>query len=161
MPTSRGKSFVLHFLYYLAAAILLYFVWSYSPSGGQIVQTQLDSLQNIQDKELDTFLDMDRFLITLATAAIGGLGAIVFNRLKKELRSWQLILAGLTFFSAGLSLYFGYVSYHKVIWMLHAHFFDLTIEGIVVPERLQFLALMLSIFFFGDFALSGLLNPEP
>ena len=45
--------------------------------------------------------------------------------------------------------------------MLHSHFFDLTIEGIVVPERLQFLALMLSIFFFGDFALSGLLNPEP
>ena len=160
MPASTGKSFVLHLLYVLAAATLIYLIWSYSPSGGQIVQTRIDKLENIQEKELETFLDMNRLLTTLATAAIGGLGAIIFNRLKKELRSSQLMLAGLAFFLAGLSLYFGYVSYHKVPWMLHYRFFDLTIDDIVVPERLQFLSLVSALFFFGDFALIGLLSPE-
>ena len=161
MPASRGKSFVVHFVYYLLVATLVYLVWSYSPSDEHIVEPRRDNLQNIQEKELETFLDMNRFLTTLAAATIGGLGAIIFNRLKQELNYRQLLLAGLTCFSAGGSLYCGYISYHKVIWMLHSQFFDLNIEGIVVPERLQFLGLVLALFFFGDFALSGLISPQP
>jgi hypothetical protein len=160
MPATRTKAIRLHLLYYLVAAAMFLLIWYYSSLDDQVVQPQLQSFSNMQEKELEAFLDMNRLLTTLATAVGAGIGAIIFNRLKNQPHLYQILLAGASFLFAGSSLYFGYISYHKVVWMLHSRFFDLSIKNIVLPEHLQFLTLVLALLAFGDFALSSLLEPH-
>ena len=123
------RASLLHTLYYIVAAAILYVGWTSSPmlrDLSKIVTTQTIQLTNIQDKELETFLDMVRLLFTLAAAVMGGTAAVVFNRFKSgTVRFSQMLRMLLTSLFAISSMYFGYFLNSRVVWMLHHQFFDL------------------------------------
>ena len=114
-------------------------------------------LNKLQEKELDTFLEMNRLLTTLATGVLGGTIAIVSTRYGSSdvplLQMWRIVASWVF---CGLSLYCGYVSYGGIVWMLHNSAFDLTLPKVVLPQLFQFWSFVVAIFFFADFVYRGL-----
>jgi hypothetical protein len=49
-------------------------------SSRSFAEAKLTSLSSFQEKQLEIFTESDSLLTTLATAAIGAIGAFVFNR---------------------------------------------------------------------------------
>jgi hypothetical protein len=97
----------------------------------------------------------------LATAAIGGIGAFVFNRYGgRVLPRGQRILALLSALSSCASLWFGYLAHETVIWMLQKDFFNIMFSRIVWAQRLQFCSFLASLLFLADFFYEGLSTSE-
>ena len=162
MPGGKAKPIAFHVVYYLLVVGLVYFGWSYTSAVPNIIEDRVDTLLKVQEKELETFLQMNGLLITLATAVLGGTGAVLFNRFKSGELGWAaLARIGLSSILSGLSLLFGYLSYSRVVWMLHSHFFNLSNAELLFPQRAQFWLFVIALLFFADFSLDGLLNPQP
>ena len=158
------RATLLHIFYYIVAVAILYVGWTYSPilrDLSTIVASQTTKLTGIQEKELETFLDLTHLLLSLATAVMAGTAAVVFNRFKSgPISFWQLLRILLTSLFAASSMYFGYFLNSRVIWMLHHQFFDLSMPEFTVPQRLQFWCLIVALFSFADVFLDGLLHPQ-
>ena len=83
-----------------------------------IVEANVDTLTNLQEMELDAFIEIIKLLITLATAAIGAIAAFasycytVGGIPKPQER--RALAASLL---AGISILLGYISYGKLVWM--------------------------------------------
>lgn len=117
---------------------------------------KIADLAKLQEKQLDLFLEMNHLLVTLATLALGGIGAFVFNRYKTgSVPAGQRGRAIASWIFAALSLLSGYVSDERVIWMLSNKFFDLSNPQIVWASRGQFWFFVLSLFCLGLFFYFG------
>src|SRR5690349_12462021 len=100
---------------------------------------KISDLAKLQEKQLDLFLEMNHLLVTLATLALGGIGAFVFNRYKTGVvPSGQTARAIASWIFSALSLFSGYTSDERVVWMLSNKFFDLSNPQIVWASRGQF-----------------------
>jgi hypothetical protein len=126
---------------------------------------EISSLNPLQEKEFQLFLEMNHLLVTLATLAVGAIGAFIFNRYKSSKpSSYQTVLAVASWALAGFSLFAGYLAYGKVIWMLQNKFFDLSTPLVAWPNHLQFWFLIASLFFLACFLYYGLhidVPPDP
>jgi hypothetical protein len=122
---------------------------------------EVTSLNTLQEKQLEVFVDMNKLLITLATLSLGGIGAFVLNRYKSQEMPWyQVWRVVASWVFCGLSLYCGVLTNEKLIWMLQNGFFDLTNPRILWVYRSQFWTLAAAIFFLADFFYRGL-RKEP
>jgi len=110
-----------------------------------------DQLTPLDQQQLDAFLEMNRLLITLGTAVLGGLGFLLGRTRKQSLPwrdLWPVVASAVC---AGLSLYFGYVAYQCILWMLQSNFFDLNNPAVLWARHYHFYSLLVSVFFFADF----------
>ena len=108
---------------------------------------------------------MNHLLVTLATLAVGAIGAFIFNRYKSSRpTTFQIALAVISWVFAGLSLFAGYLAYDKVSWMLQNSFFDLSTPLVTWVTGSQFWLLISSLFFLACFLYYGLhidVPPDP
>ena len=125
-------------------------------AGQYILEPLVESLNQLQEKELQAFLDMNRLLTTLGTTMLGALGFLLASG-RSDQRGlsvrWPALASGAF---AGLSVFFGYIAYEGILYMLKNQFFDLNAPVILWPHRAHFYTLLLSVFFFGDFAIHDL-----
>jgi hypothetical protein len=126
-------------------------------SSRSFAEAKLVSLSSFQEKQLEIFRESDSLLTTLATAAIGAIGAFVFNRYNEgDLPRGQRIRAIASAVLAGISLYCGFLSQRILLWMLQKGFFNLTNPRLVWSDELQFWSFLLSLAVLGEFFYWGL-----
>jgi hypothetical protein len=149
-------------LYFVLLLVLAGLFWLQQfVSTRPFAEPETSSLTKLQEKQLDIFRDSNTLLTTLATAAIAGVGAFVFNRYTgKALPTGQRIRAFLSALLSCSSLYFGYLAHETVTWMLQQGFFNIMSSRIVWAQRLQFWSFLVSLLFLADFFYSGLSAPE-
>jgi hypothetical protein len=114
-------------------------------------ETILSDLGPFDQKQLDVQMESIKLLITLASLAIGGAGALV---LRDDIRTYAGSAPRLscTILLAALSILFGYVAENRLVWMLQESFFNLKNPVVSWPSRLQFWT-----FFGAIVGLSGLI----
>ncbi len=110
-------------------------------------------LSSLQGKQIDIYVEMNKQLLTLASLVFAGVG-LYFNlylkngvTLRKRDRN---ILVG-TMLLAAFSIYTGYLSYDKIVWMLSMRIFNLDTPLLYWFRTLQFWSFVASILFFGWF----------
>ena len=120
-------------------------------------EAQVSKLSVLQEKQLELYREENTLLTTLATAAIGGIGAFALQRYAQgALPTSQRIRALLGALFACASLYFAYLSHETVIWMLQSGFFNIMSPRIAWGARLQFWSFVVSLLFLADFFYNGL-----
>jgi len=111
-----------------------------------------ENLNNRQTKQLETYVEMNKLLTTLATFTIGATIGFVVNRDKRiKLRPSQLRRAIASWTLGGISLYFGYLSYRQVVWILDKELFGLYSPLVWWLTRAQFWTFLLSVAVLADF----------
>jgi hypothetical protein len=116
-----------------------------------IEQTQSD-LSEFNKKEIDSFTDTNKLLTALATALIGATTGFLLNRdHKAKLSPPDFRRAICSWVAAGISLYFGQLSYREMLWMLQHRFCDLFHDSVWWPARIQFWAFLISAISLADF----------
>jgi hypothetical protein len=105
-----------------------------------------------QKKQIDTWSDMNKLLVALATATIGAVGGFLVHRDKDApLTPRQRRRAALSWLWCAASLYFGYLSYQQIAWMLGIGFFDAHNPRLYWPARAQFWCFLAAVVLFADF----------
>jgi hypothetical protein len=118
---------------------------------------EVTNLTDVEKKELDIFTEMNKLLTTLATLTIGATSAFMINRdSRAELRPGTLGRAITGWVFTGASLYFGHLSYQRVLWMLNGHFFDLFLGTVWWPSRAQFWSFLVGVVVLLDFVRSSI-----
>lgn len=108
----------------------------------------INTLTPLQEKELGTFVDLSKQLITLATLALGGIGAFVLKRYEGSTPGkGPMWLAGIAWVLCVFSLSFGVLLNQTLVWMFHSNFFDLTNNRISLIFEAQFWTLAAAIIF--------------
>lgn len=141
----------------VAIAVVAWQVQRYV-AGQHILEPLVESLSQLEEKQLQAFLDMNRLLTTLGTTLLGALGIVLASGSKGQSKShlrWPAIASGAF---AVVSVFFGYIAYEGILYMLRNQFFDLDSPVILWPHRAHFYTLLLSVFFFGDFVIHDLTN---
>jgi hypothetical protein len=124
-------------------------------------EREIATLTPLQEKQFSLFVDMSKLLITLATLALGGIGAFVFKRYEgTSLRGAQVCRAITAWLLCVLSLYCGLFINESLIWMFQSGFFNLTNSRILLVYETQFWTLAVAILFLADFFYHGL-NEQP
>jgi len=113
------------------------------------VSAKVEDLNNRQQKQVDIFVQMTSLLSGFATLALGGIGALIWERKKAGKSATPQLLMAAT--GSALSLYFGYLSYQYLLWMLDHKFFDLSNQVVAVTGLVQFCAFFASIIALADF----------
>ncbi len=120
----------------LSAVVVLLIAFETLLSSLPFAEEVLSKLTDFQLKELETYVEMNKLLTTLATLTIGATTGFVANQaqrgalppseLRKAVASWIL---------AAASLYCGHLSYQQMIWMLDQKFFNLFYSHVWWPTR--------------------------
>jgi hypothetical protein len=153
---------VARFGFYIGVVALGVLIWQLQDHmfSAPYIETQTESLSQLQEQQLNAFLEMNRLLVTLGTATLGALGFLMSSH-KGGLKWRELLSAAASAVLAGCSLYFGYLAYQGILWMLQNGFFDLDNAAIQWARRAHFYTLLLSAFFFADFIIHDLGKEEP
>ena len=81
-----------------------------------IVESRVENLTALQEKELETYLAARQLLTTLGTLSIGAMGGFIVNRYKNApLPNSQIQRAVISWTCSGASIYLGQVSHDKVL----------------------------------------------
>src|SRR5438309_4080260 len=109
-------------------------------------------LKKTQEKQVDIYVEINKQLLTLATLVIAGV-ALNLKVQQGTGSAPRRILIG-SMIMAALSIYAGYLSYDKLVWMLAADFFNLNTPLLYVLRVLQFWSFVSSLLLFGWFWLT-------
>jgi hypothetical protein len=156
--TMQVKATFLKWLPYalIAAAVLIFFIGEHMYFARvSFFEEEIANISPLQDKELQTFLEMTRILLTLATAAIAALGGFLLSRHGAVWPTSSIALMIATVALAAWSIYFGYFSFDSIRWMLHNNFFNLSNPYVVWPQIAQFWTFLLSVILFAIFVFRG------
>jgi len=156
MLSTRARSTIGRLFFYIGAAIVAVLAWRVQKYIAlqpiPLDDPQVVVLTQLQEKQLEAFLEMNSLLTTLGTAMLGALGFLLVSRRRDRPGSGDLWPAFLSGAFGGLSLFFGYAAYLGILYMLEGNFFDLGYAPILWSNRAHFYALLLGVFFLGDFA---------
>jgi hypothetical protein len=149
------------FGFYLGVLALALLIWQLQERmfSAPYIEAQTQSLNDLQQQQLNAFLEMNRLLVTLGTATLGALGFLMSAH-KRGLKGRELVSAAASAVLAGCSLYFGYLAYQGIMWMLQNGFFNLDNAAILWARRAHFYTLLASGFFFADFIIHDLGQEE-
>jgi hypothetical protein len=128
-----------------------YLLFNHLMGGISFVADKVGDHNNLQQKEIDIFLQMNSFLAGFSTLALGGIGALIWDRRNKKKNPTPQLLTAAG--CSALSILFGYLSYHYLLWMLNHQFFDVNNPVVTTTSLLQFFAFFLSIVALTDFVL--------
>lgn len=146
-------------LFYLLLLIVIggMFTFQSFVSTLSFADVEIESLTPLQEKQLDLYRESNALLSTLATAAIGGIGALLFNRYKDgKIPPGQRARTVLSVLLLAASLYSGFLSHETVLWMLQNQFFNLTNARVLWATRAQSWCFLLALILFADFFYRGL-----
>jgi len=157
LAQSRRQPVYLRFYFLLPLLIALLILLEALLSSFKFSAAIGDNAADYQKKQVDSFMEMNKLLITLATISIGGITGFVLHRdksvkftrpqLRRVIASWTLCAA---------SLYFGFLSYQQVTWELYWGFFDPYNARLWWPARAQFWSFLSAVVVFADFIYGSL-----
>jgi hypothetical protein len=111
-----------------------------------------DLALEFQKRQVDIWAEMNKLLITLATAMAGALGAFMLNRDKTSpLSAEQMRRAAASWIFCAFSLYFGYLSYSEATLILSHGVFNSYTPRLWWPMEAQFWTFLISVILFADF----------
>jgi hypothetical protein len=115
----------------------------------------VDKLSDLQAKQLDAYLELNRLLTTLGTTLLGAVFFLIFSekRLVWRQRSWAAML-GTLFVS--VSIFFGYVAYLFFISTLQNGQPDVTVSMPHWAQQAHFYTFLFGVVFFADFIFHNL-----
>lgn len=152
-PVNRiGKARGAFYVAILVLAVATFIFEVQLQSGAQVYGVQIDHLTQLQEKQLDAFLNMNSLLTTLGTALLGAVGFLMVRGRKTS--SPTHLWAGFgSAICAMLSLYFGYQAYQDILYMFQYGTFDLLTNTVIEQDRhAHFYTLLLGVVLFADFA---------
>jgi hypothetical protein len=123
---------------------------------GGIVGTALTQLNNVQERQLDAYLEVNRLLTTFGTTLLGALGILLFGQHKSstwERHRWAATLGALC---VAISIFFGYVAYLFILSMLRDGIFDLTSSNPHWAQQAHFYTFLVGVVLFADFIFHNL-----
>jgi hypothetical protein len=121
-----------------------------------IVGTALTQLDNIQERQLDAYLEVNRLLTTFGTTLLGALGFLLFGQQKVgtwNRHRWAVLLGVLC---VAISIFFGYVAYLFILSMLRDGIFDLTSSNPHWAQQAHFYTFLAGVIFLADFVFHNL-----
>jgi hypothetical protein len=152
--------------FYLIVVALAAIAWQTQKDMTTISQRFLESqggvagasvvLDNIKERQLDAYLEMNRLLTTLGTTLLGALGFLLFGREKGAPLTQHRWAAFLSVFCVAISIFFGYVAYLFILSMLANGLFDLTSLNVHWAQQAHFYTFLAGVVFFADFAFCNL-----
>jgi hypothetical protein len=144
---------------FIVAVILVHEVFQPIPSPAET----MDKLNDLESKSLDTVIEMNKLIISLALIVLGACAAILVQKypvLRLKTTFTTAILLTCVLFAAS-SIFSGYVLYDNLVTMLtKGSYFDPSNELIAWPQRLQFYSFFISVVLFGLFIISFFLYGE-
>ena len=122
---------------------------------GGIAGEVVKELSNVQAKQLDAYLELNRLLTTLGTTLLGAIFFLMFNnsRFVWKRRTWAAILGTL---SICVSIFFSYVAYLFFIASLGDGDTDMTRSLPHWAQQAHFYTFLLGVVFFADFIFHNL-----
>jgi hypothetical protein len=122
---------------------------------GGIAGEVVKELSNVQTKQLDAYLELNRLLTTLGTTLLGAIFFLMFNnsRFVWKRRTWAAILGTL---SICVSIFFSYVAYLFFIASLGDGDTDITRSLPHWAQQAHFYTFLLGVVFFADFIFHNL-----
>jgi hypothetical protein len=161
MTNATYRAIVSRVAFYATLALFMLAVWQILPHLGYgVVGAQLSSLDDLQKRQLDAFLEMNGLVTTLTTGLLGALGFLLLNGREVNRGPVTKWLAFGSALSAALSLFFGYVVYLTLSDMLGQGSFDLTIPSIFWARQAHFYLFLIAVLLFGDFAFHAFFTEE-
>lgn len=158
------RFYSVRFYFLFLCVVLLLVGLDYGLSKLPFVEPIPDYADDLRKKQVESWTEMIKLLIALATLSIGAITGFVVNRdkstgltppqIRRVLASWIL---------CGASLYFGYLSYQQGTWMLSQGVFNPNPDNLRLwlPTRAQFWTFLISIVVFADYIYSGLQKKPP
>ena len=144
----------------LSIGLFILLDWLYIQSLS-FAEAELETLSNLQEKQIDLFVQQSNLLTTLTGALFAALGALSVKDTHQPLNAPDLSVLMLAATFAGFSLYFGYLAYQEIIWMLGQKFFNLDTPQLAWPRRLQFFTFLGGVFFGLLFVLRRVTPAQP
>ena len=125
---------------------------------GGIAGPVLQTLTDLQSKQLDAYFDLNRLLTTLGTTILGAVFFVLFGGRKGSGwdQHWWAAVMGVLFVS--VSIFFGYVAYIIVISMLRDGTCDVTSYMPYWAQWAHFYTFLAGVVFFADFAYHNLVK---
>jgi hypothetical protein len=154
---SRVKTYFVFLLVLIFGVILIaaHEVFQPPPDPGFLTT----SLNQLQAKSLDTIVEMNKLIISLALLVIAGGGGLLLRGDSKGGMSQKIVLL-LSLLFAASSIFSGYVLYDNLIVMLSNDFYNPANTLIKWPQRIQFYSFFFSIVLFAIFAITGMLHHQ-
>jgi hypothetical protein len=161
------------FGYYIVVALVGFGVWKIqgfmtSLSQSQTIQQSEDGvigqaltqLDNVQERQLDAYLEVNRLLTTFGTTLLGALGFLLIGQkraIEWKRHRWAALAGALC---VVISIFFGYVAYLFILSMLRDGIFDLTSSNPHWAQQAHFYTFLAGVVFLGDFVFHNLTNEE-
>jgi hypothetical protein len=122
------------------------FILAYLTSRMGFAAPKTTDLTKLQEKALETVVEMGRLLTTLATALFAGASAYGSTRYRGvPIPSSQLVLIAASCSFAASSIISGYFAYDTMVWMLMNNFFAPTLPALSYRLDAQFWFFALSV----------------
>jgi hypothetical protein len=105
-------------------------------------------LKHIQEQQLGIYVRMTEQLLTLSTIVLGAVGGVLFGAPKTVTAELKKGLPNALWIGAlflVLSIYLGYLSYDRMVWMLSKNFFNLDTPILFWLRTTQFLSFLFGI----------------
>jgi hypothetical protein len=117
-------------------------------AGGWVV---VEKLSDVETKQLDAYLELNRLLTTLGTTMLGAVFFLMFDSSRNFVwkRRWWAAFLGTLFTS--VSIFFGYVAYLFFISMLRDGNPNVTESTPHWAQQAHFYTFLLGVVFFADF----------
>lgn len=140
--------------------IMVYFLFFHSSK--PLPEIEKPTLENIEIKAYEAFMERCKLLISLATALIGAIGFLLIWEKKGEIETnyFQKLFIIISATIAGFSIYLGYITYSRITEFLSHKMFNLSNPYIESPVSWQFWTFLFSIIFFIAFIFTDLFSSK-
>ncbi|UCE07796.1 MAG: hypothetical protein JSW07_07120 [bacterium] len=142
--------------------IIIYFIFLHPTI--PLPEIEKPTLDTIEIKAYEAFMERCKLLISLATALIGAIGLLFIWEKKKEIKTtnFQKAFIFTSAISAGFSIYLGYITYCRIIEFLSNKMFNINVLNpyLRIPIEAQFWTFLISIILLGFFVFIDISNPK-
>lgn len=144
-----AKNIGLIIILFVSAAIFIFNHFLFNTSAGP--SAILTELNDLQKETLSTLNEMTKLLISLATALFGLIGYFALENFKSvgKIESKYRLDFVLAFSLSAISIDFGYIFMEKWVELLSIGIFKPYDSLVILPQKLQLIAFLLSLFFTG------------
>lgn len=151
------RSWLWYVLLLIVVGGLIALQWLFASRPFAEARIESESLTSLQEKQIELFRESNSLLSTLATAAIGAVGALLFNRYKDDkVPFWQQVRAMATVLFSAVSIYCGYLAHDAVLWMLQNHFLNIATPRMYWSSTIQAWTFLAALIALADFFLRGI-----
>jgi hypothetical protein len=127
-------------------------------SQGGIVGTALTQLNDVQQRQLDAYLEVNRLLTTFGTAILGAFGFLLLGQEKPGTWQRHRLAVVIGVLCVAVSIFFGYVAYLFIQSMLRDGLFDLTSLSPHWAQQAHFYTFLAGVIFLADFVYHNLIQ---